>query len=135
MIPSGHEAAQTVKQIEKSVKAQVKATALNKADVAIGGQTSQNADLEDLSQSDFTRTAMIMVVGIGLALLVFIRSVLQPLVIIATLVGTYYTSIGLTSFITKNILHENLLTWNAPFFTFIMIIALGVDYSIFLMMR
>lgn len=133
--PSGHEAAQTVKQIEKSVKAQVKATALNKADVAIGGQTSQNADLEDLSQSDFTRTAMIMVVGIGLALLVFTKSVLQPLVIIATLVGTYYTSIGLTSFITKNILHESLLTWNAPFFTFIMIIALGVDYSIFLMMR
>lgn len=133
--PSGHEATQTVKRIEKSVKAQVKATALNKADVAIGGQTSQNADLEDLSQSDFTRTAMIMVVGIGLALLVFTKSVLQPLVIIATLVGTYYTSIGLTSFITKNILHESLLTWNAPFFTFIMIIALGVDYSIFLMMR
>lgn len=28
-----------------------------------------------------------------------------------------------------------MLTWNAPFFTFIMIVALGVDHSIFLMMR
>lgn len=133
--PSGHAATKTVNQLEKDVKAQIKATALNKAQVAVGGQTSQNADLESLSQSDFTRTAIIMIVGIGLALLVFTRSVLQPLIIIATLVGTYYTAIDLTSFITRTFLHENLLTWNAPFFTFIMIVALGVDYSIFLMMR
>lgn len=133
--PSGHAATKTVRQLEKDVKAQVKATALSKAEVAVGGQTSQNADLESLSQSDFTRTAMIMIVGIGLALLVFTRSVLQPLVIIATLVGTYYTAVDLTSFITRHFLHESLLTWNAPFFTFIMIVALGVDYSIFLMMR
>lgn len=30
---------------------------------------------------------------------------------------------------------RDMLTWNTPFFSFIMLIALGVDYSIFLMMR
>lgn len=133
--PSGHAAAQTVQQLEKDVKSQVKATTLNKAEVAVGGQTSQNVDLESLSQSDFTRTAVIMIIGIALALLFFTRSVLQPLVIVATLVGTYYSAIDLTSFITRHFLHEDMLTWNTPFFTFIMLVALGVDYSIFLMMR
>lgn len=113
--PNSHTAAKTVKQLEKDVKAQIKATSLSKAKVAIGGQTSQNLHLETLSQGDFTRTAMIM--------------------IIATLVGTYYTAINLTALIAQHFFHERMLTWNAPFFTFIMLVALGVDYSIFLMMR
>lgn len=133
--PNSHAAARTVKQLEKDIKAQVKVTSLNKAEVAIGGQTSQNLDLETLSQGDFIRTAMIMIIGIGIALLLFTRSVLQPMVIIATLVGTYYTAIDLTAVITRYCLHEEMLTWNAPFFAFIMLVALGVDYSIFLMMR
>ncbi|WP_418524769.1 MMPL family transporter [Limosilactobacillus vaginalis] len=133
--PNSHTAAKTVKQLEKDVKAQIKATSLSKAKVAIGGQTSQNLDLETLSQGDFTRTAMIMIIGIGIALLFFTRSVLQPMVIIATLVGTYYTAINLTDLIAQHFFHERMLTWNAPFFTFIMLVALGVDYSIFLMMR
>lgn len=133
--PNSHAAAKTVKQLEKDVKAQIKATSLSKAKLAIGGQTSQNLDLETLSQGDFTRTAMIMIIGIGIALLFFTRSVLQPMVIIATLVGTYYTAINLTTLIAQHLLHEQMLTWNAPFFTFIMLVELGVDYSIFLMMR
>ena len=133
--PNSHTAAKTVKQLEKDVKAQIKATSLSKAKVAIGDQTSQNLDLETLSQGDFTRTAMIMIIGIGIALLFFTRSVLQPMVIIATLVGTYYTAINLTALIAQHFFHERMLTWNAPFFTFIMLVALGVDYSIFLMMR
>lgn len=133
--PNSHTAAKTVKQLEKDVKAQIKATSLSKAKVAIGDQTSQNLDLETLSQGDFTRTAMIMIIGIGIALLFFTRSVLQPMVIIATLVGTYYTAINLTAVIAQHFFHERMLTWNAPFFSFIMLVALGVDYSIFLMMR
>ncbi|GGI62682.1 MMPL family transporter [Limosilactobacillus caviae] len=133
--PSSHAATQAVKQLTQDVKAQVKVTSLSKAQVAVGGQTSQIADLEKLSQSDFSRTAMIMIVGIGIALLIFTRSVLQPIVIITTLIGTYYTAIGLTAVIMRQLLHESMLTWNTPFFTFIMLIALGVDYSIFLMMR
>ena len=35
----------------------------------------------------------------------------------------------------KHVLGVDLLSWNVPFFSFIMIVALGVDYSIFLMMR
>lgn len=111
--PNSHAAAKTVKQLEKDVKAQIKATSLSKAELAIGGQTSQNLDLETLSQGDFTRTAMIMIIGIGIALLFFTRSVLQPMVIIATLVGTYYTAINLTTLIAQHLLHEQMLTWNA----------------------
>ena len=40
--PNSHAAAKTVKQLEKDVKAQIKATSLSKAKLAIGGQTSHS---------------------------------------------------------------------------------------------
>ena len=113
----------------------LKATNLSDATVAVGGQSAQNVDLSNLATSDFWRTALIMSLGIFLALVFFTRSVLQPIMIILTLLGTYFTSISLTDWITRTWLDTSMLSWNTPFFTFIMIVALGVDYSIFLMMR
>ena len=44
-------------------------------------------------------------------------------------------SLDITHLISKAFLGQSMLTWNTPFFSFIMLIALGVDYSIFLMMK
>lgn len=76
-----------------------------------------------------------MLVGIGIALMVVTRSLIQPLTIIATLVTAYISALTMTKLLSKVLLSRTLLTWNTPFFSFIMIVALGVDYSIFLMMR
>ncbi|MFJ7980009.1 MMPL family transporter [Lysinibacillus xylanilyticus] len=53
----------------------------------------------------------------------------------ASLVLTYFTALGMSEFLNTKLLHVSELGWNVPFFSFIMIVALGVDYSIFLMMR
>ncbi|WP_441775988.1 MMPL family transporter [Limosilactobacillus fermentum] len=133
--PSSQAAIRDVKRLTKDLQAQLKATNLSDATVAVGGQSAQNVDLSNLATSDFWRTALIMSLGIFLVLVFFARSVLQPIMIILTLLGTYFTSISLTDWITRTWLDTSMLSWNTPFFTFIMIVALGVDYSIFLMMR
>lgn len=133
--PSGHTAAKDVARLTRDIKAQTKATALDGATVAVGGQSSQIVDLEQLAQHDFKRTALIMIAGIGIALLFVTRSVMETGVIVGTLIGTYYAAIDLTAQITGHFFSNSQLTWNAPFFAFIMLFALGVDYSIFLMMR
>lgn len=76
-----------------------------------------------------------MLIGIGVALLIITRSLTQMLTIIASLLITYLTSLQITRFLSKLILRKDYLTWNTPFFALILIIALGVDYSIFLMTR
>ena len=103
--------------------------------VALGGRTVQNVDLQEISSNDFLRTATIMLIGIGLVLIVITRSLLKPIFIIASLIVAYYTSVGMSELISSNLLQVDNLGWNVPFFSFIMIVALGVDYSIFLMMR
>lgn len=76
-----------------------------------------------------------MLIGIGVALLIITRSLTQMLTIIASLLITYLTSLQITRFLSELILRKDYLTWNTPFFALILIIALGVDYSIFLMTR
>nr|WP_241864974.1 MMPL family transporter [Lacticaseibacillus kribbianus] len=121
--------------LKRDLAAQLRHGRLAGATVAIGGQTAQDHDLRQLANGDFTRTATIMVIGIGLALIVVTQSLLQPLTIIGTLLAAYVSAMGLTRLVSAHLLGRAMLTWNTPFFTFIMLMALGVDYSIFLMIR
>lgn len=133
--PSSTKAMDKIRQLTTQSKNNIKGTSLNDAKIAMGGQTSSTADTQEIASSDFNRTALIMVVGIGLALTFVTRSLLQPLFIIGTLLLSYFSSLSLTRWISGAFLGHSQLTWNTPFFTFIMIFALGVDYSIFLMMK
>src|SRR5699024_10535683 len=133
--PNSDTTSQQLKTIQTDMKAKLKHGPLKNAKVAVGGQTSQNNDLRKLANGDFGRTAMIMTIGIGIALIVVTESILQPMTIIGTLLLAYEVSLGITRIFSKLVLGDNLLSWNTPFFTFIMLMALGVDYSIFLMVR
>lgn len=133
--PYSKEAMTIVERVTKAAHAAVQNSELSDAQVAIGGKTSQNIDLKKIASGDFTRTATIMLIGIGIILMVITRSLLKPIFIIASLLLTYFTSLGMSELLSDKILNVSELGWNVPFFSFIMIVALGVDYSIFLMMR
>ncbi len=133
--PSTTESANRIRTITRDVQAKMKNTSLSNAKVAVGGQSSQTADLQKTANGDFFRTVVIMLVGIGLALMVVTQSLVQAITIIGTLSITYLGSLQITKWLSGYLLFQNMLTWNTPFFSFIMLVALGVDYSIFLMMR
>lgn len=133
--PSSATATRQVHQLSKMARQSVKGTSLAGSDIDMSGETSKIYDMKTTSSQDFMRTAVIMLVGIGIALIFVTRSLLQPLFILGTLVISYIMSLSITRGVTALTLHRSLLTWNTPFFGFIMLIALGVDYSIFLMMR
>lgn len=135
MNPASTEGAKKAHEISNMVKKSVKGTSLAGSTVAMGGQSEKIYDTQETANSDFLRTAIIMLVGIGIALIFVTRSVLQPMFILGTLVIAYLTSLSINQWIVKAVLGRSLLAWNTPFFSFIMIVALGVDYSIFLMMR
>ncbi|MFC6163549.1 MMPL family transporter [Lactiplantibacillus dongliensis] len=133
--PSSKAAMNKVAAIQTQAKNTLKGTSLDGATIAIGGQTSETNDTQAIASSDFVRTAAIMLVGILIALMFITRSVLQPFYILGTLLLAYIMSLSLTRMLSNWFLGQSMLTWNTPFFGFIMLIALGVDYSIFLMMK
>ena len=133
--PYSEQAIATINQIKKAVANEVDGTPLEDAQIVYGGVTSMNADLKELSTTDFSRTMVIMIIGLFIVLTILFRSMIMPIYMIASLLLTYYTSISITELIFVNGLGNAGVSWAVPFFSFVILIALGVDYSIFLLDR
>ncbi|WP_226085807.1 MMPL family transporter [Mesobacillus sp. S13] len=133
--PYSNEAMAKVAEIEEAVERATKGTKLENADVAIGGITSTNADLDTMSGQDYSRTVILMLLGIGIILVFLFRSIIMPIYIIGSLILTYYTAMAVNEVIYVDILGYSGISWAVPFFAFVILVALGVDYSIFLMDR
>ncbi|WP_336774842.1 MMPL family transporter [Paenibacillus sp. MMO-58] len=102
---------------------------------AVGGVSSMNNDLSNISNADYSRTVMLMIIGIAIILIILFRSIIMPLYMIASLLVTFYTSMAITEVIFVRMLGHTGISWAVPFFGFVMLVALGIDYSIFLMDR
>lgn len=133
--PSSESAAEHSQALSAMARKSLKGTDLGKAEVEMGGQSSTIEDTKNTASGDFTRTMAIMLIGIGIALILVTRSLLQPIYILGTLLLAYISSLSITRWVVSGVMGRSTLAWNVPFFTFIMLIALGVDYSIFVMMR
>lgn len=133
--PYSDEAFDTLDEIEEMTHFSLQDTFLDDADWAFEGITSNNRDLRDVSDSDFTFTAIVMLVGIFIALTVLFKSLIMPVYVIASLIITYICAMSITELIFVNILGYDGLMWATPFFAFVLLMALGVDYSIFLLGR
>ncbi|MGG3570931.1 MMPL family transporter [Bacillus gobiensis] len=133
--PYSNEAIDEISEIKSAVHRATKDTKLENATVAVGGITSTSADLGEMSNSDYSNTVILMLVGIGIILVLMLRSIIMPLYLILSLVITYYTAMAFTEIIYVDLLGYGGISWAVPFFAFVILIALGVDYSIFLMDR
>ena len=133
--PYSNESIDEVGEIKEAINRVTKGTELENAKVAVGGITSSNADLQTVSSNDFSRTVLLMLVGISIILVFLFRSLIMPVYLIGSLILTYYTSMGINEFIYVNLLGYTGISWAVPFFGFVILVALGVDYSIFLMDR
>jgi putative drug exporter of the RND superfamily len=133
--PYSNKAIAQIPELKEAVERATKGTKLENADVAVGGITSTNADLDTMSGQDYTRTVILMLLGIGIILVFLFRSIIMPIYIIGSLILTYYTSMAINEVIYVDILGYSGISWAVPFFAFVILVALGVDYSIFLMDR
>ncbi|WP_102273927.1 MMPL family transporter [Cytobacillus massiliigabonensis] len=133
--PYSNEAISQVEEMEAAVERATKDTKLENAIIAVGGITSTNADLSKMSDQDYSRTVVLMLIGISIILVFLFRSIIMPAYIIGSLILTYFTSMAINEAIFVNILDYTGISWAVPFFGFVILVALGVDYSIFLMDR
>ncbi|WP_101918857.1 MMPL family transporter [Ureibacillus xyleni] len=108
---------------------------LSDAKSGTAGTTAATKDMNDVLSSDLNRTTIIVIIGVLLVLFLVIRSFWTPVFITASLVGAYFTAMFIINFIFLDLLGYAGISSFVPFFSFIIIVALGVDYSIFLMMR
>ncbi|MFF2450258.1 MMPL family transporter [Neobacillus sp. NPDC058068] len=133
--PYSNEAIDRIPEIKQAVKRAVKDTKLENAKVAVGGVSSMHNDLDTISKADYSRTVVLMLIGISIILIILLRSIIMPLYLIGSLILTYFTSMAISEAIFVHLLGYSGISWAVPFFAFVILVALGIDYSIFLMDR
>jgi RND superfamily putative drug exporter len=101
----------------------------------VGGPTAEEADLRAATQRDTRLLVPLVLAVVFVILLALLRAVVAPLLLIATVVLSYLAALG-----GSLVLFELFADFpgedpSYPLFAFIFLVALGVDYNIFLMAR
>lgn len=133
--PYSKAAFKTIDQINQTVANGLKGTALSSAQFGVSGPSATTNDMNHMLTRDLNKTTIIVIIGVLLVLFFVIRSFWLPVFITASLVGAYYASMFILNLLFLNLMGLEGISSFVPFFSFIIIVALGVDYSIFLMMR
>src|SRR5215207_6018334 len=101
----------------------------------VGGPTAVEHDLRDANASD-TRLLVPLTLLIVLAILVgLLRALVAPLVLVATVILSFLASLGVGAVVFDVVFGFPGAAPDIPLFAFIFLVALGVDYNIFLMAR
>ena len=133
--PYSIEAIDAVPKIEESAQYALLHSELHNATVQSTGATPIQKEISSLSNTDFTRSIIIILAAIFILLILMLQSIIAPLYIILSLAATYFITMGIVQTIFVTILHKAGISWPVPFFVFLLLVALGVDYCIFLMSR
>ncbi|PWK14879.1 MMPL family transporter [Tumebacillus permanentifrigoris] len=101
----------------------------------IAGQTATQVDTRDVSAHD-TKLVLTIVIMLITILLVFqSRALIAPLYMIGTILLTYATALGFSWLIFHNVLGYEAFSYRIPLYTFVFLVALGIDYNILLFSR
>ena len=133
--PYSEKALDAVGKINDAVRFSIKGGPLGGAVYYTSGATSTMSELRDVTASDLIRVMAFVLIGIFVVLAILLRSLTAPFYLIATILVSYLTSLGISWPVFQAGLGYAGLSWSAPFFSFVLLVALGVDYNIFLMSR
>ncbi len=100
----------------------------------VGGTTAINYDTQQASKRDNRVVIPLVLLVIFLVLVLLLRALLAPILLIATIVLSYFATLGLSA-IAFDLRGFPGSDASFPLFTFVFLAALGIDYNIFLMTR
>ncbi|MFE5407689.1 MMPL family transporter [Microbacterium sp. NPDC056569] len=106
------------------------------ADTAlVGGETATDIDTNDTSTRDRTVIIPVILVVILVILMLLLRSILAPVLLIGTVILSFATALGVSALVFNEVFGFPGADPAVPLYGFVFLVALGVDYNIFLMSR
>ena len=101
----------------------------------VGGVTATAIDTNDASIHDRTLIIPIVLLVITLILMLLLRSLVAPLLLVATTVLSFGTALGVAGWLFTHVFKFPGADPAVPLYSFVFLVALGIDYNIFLMTR
>lgn len=101
----------------------------------VGGTTALALDTSDTAQRDLRIIVPLVLLMIFVVLAVLLRSLLAPLLLIGTVVLSFAATLGISALVFNHVFGFSGADAAVPLFGFVFLVALGVDYNIFLVTR
>lgn len=119
----------TIERLRDSVHAVPGANAL------VGGNTAINLDIQEASRADNRLVIPLVLAVVFLILALLLRALVAPLLLIATVVLSFGAALGVSALVFEYVFGVGSSDSALPLFVFVFLVALGIDYNIFLMTR
>ena len=129
--PESEDAVTSVTRLRDAIAADGSAV----GDTLVGGSDATALDARDLARGDLLRTAPLILVVVLLVLVLLLRSLLGPLILLASVLATFFASLGAGTWLFQHVFGFAALDTSVTLYAFLFLVALGVDYNIFLLSR
>ncbi|GAA0980290.1 MMPL family transporter [Nocardioides aquaticus] len=108
---------------------------LDGADALVGGSSAFFLDTRDAANRDNLVIIPVILLLVLLILMILLRSVLAPVILIVTVVLSFGAALGISAMLFEYVFGFAGSDPGFPLFAFVFLVALGIDYNIFLMTR
>ena len=127
--PDSTEAFDTIDRARDAV------SSVDGADALVGGNTAVNKDVQEASGADNRLIIPVILVVVLLILGLLLRSIAAPLILLVTVVVSFAAAVGIRALVFRHVFGFEGAESSFPLFAFVFLVALGIDYNIFLMTR
>ena len=105
------------------------------AHALVGGNTAISLDVQRAAAHDRTLIIPITLAVVFVILMLLLRAFVAPVMLIATVVLSFAAALGVSALFFNNVFNFGAEDTSFPLFVFVFLVALGIDYNIFLMTR
>ncbi|MBV8607669.1 MAG: MMPL family transporter, partial [Singulisphaera sp.] len=101
----------------------------------VTGPNAEACDIRSLTRNDQFQSWFVIPIGVFLVLMLALRDPLACVNLVVTMLLTYAFALGATHLVFVTLLGAEGIDWKVPYFLFVLLVAVGVDYNVFLMDR
>jgi putative drug exporter of the RND superfamily len=130
--PYSRRALEIVRHLDDRAGAELAGGPLTGARLAVGGPSAFFADIEDLAGQDLRTVGALVIGAILIILALLLRSVVAPLYLLASVLLSLLATMGICVGVFQGLLGQPGLAFWLPPFLFVILVALGADYNIFI---
>ncbi|HTB55924.1 MAG TPA: MMPL family transporter, partial [Trebonia sp.] len=116
-------------------KARAAVHAVPGADALVGGNTAVNLDVQRAAAHDRNLIIPVILAVVFVILMLLLRALVAPVMLIATVVLSFASALGVSALFFDHVFNFGGADTSFPLFVFVFLVALGIDYNIFLMTR
>jgi putative drug exporter of the RND superfamily len=133
--PNSTTTMEAVARVRDTARNDIDSSTLAGSSRYVGGESAVRADIMLTNDADFGKVVGLAIAGIFIVIAILLRSIIAPLYMVITVMLNYGTTLGVATWLFLDMMNRTSISYMLPLLIFVILVALGADYNIFLVSR